>query len=118
MYEILEGGGFTTGGVNFDAKVRRTSFEPADLFYAHIAGMDSFAIGLKVAAKLIEDKALQKYVDDRYASFKEGIGAEIAARKVDFKKLEQYALQNNPIVHKSGRIEVLRSIVNQYLLNA
>jgi len=117
MYEILLGGGFTTGGVNFDAKVRRTSFEPVDLFYAHIAGMDSFAIGLKVAAKLIEDKALQKYVDERYASFREGIGAEIAARRVDFKKLEEYALQNKPIVSKSGRIEVLRTIVNQYLLS-
>ena len=117
MYEILQGGGFTTGGVNFDAKVRRTSFEPVDLFYAHIAGMDSFAIGLKVAAKLIEDKALQKYVDERYASFREGIGAEIAARRVDFKKLEEYALQNKPIVSKSGRIEVLRTIVNQYLLS-
>src|SRR5690606_18556049 len=91
MFEILKNGGLAPGGVNFDAKVRRQSFEPEDLFYAHIAGMDSFAIGLKVAAKLIEDKVIDNILDERYASFKTGIGADIVAGKANFKTLEEYA---------------------------
>lgn len=118
MYEILKNeGGIGRGGVNFDAKVRRNSFEPEDLFYAHIAGMDSFAVGLKVAAKLLEDRALESFIDERYASFNEGIGAEITARKTTLQSLEQHALKNNPIVHRSGRVEVLRATINQYLLS-
>ncbi|MDU2243187.1 MAG: xylose isomerase, partial [Paenibacillus sp.] len=74
MYEILQNGGLGSGGVNFDAKVRRSSFEPEDLFYAHIAGMDTFAKGLKVAGKMIEDKFIENLLNDRYASFKTGIG--------------------------------------------
>ncbi|GFR38559.1 xylose isomerase [Insulibacter thermoxylanivorax] len=117
MYEILENGGLAPGGVNFDAKVRRTSFEPEDLFYAHIAGMDSFAIGLKVAAKLIEDKVIDNILEERYATFKTGIGADIVAGKANFKTLEEYALKNNKIELKSGRIENIRNILNQYLLS-
>ena len=117
MYEILENGGLAPGGVNFDAKVRRQSFEPEDLFYAHIAGMDSFAIGLKVAAKLIEDKVIDQIIDERYATFKTGIGADIVAGKADFKTLEQYALENSEIKVRSGRLEQVRDIINQYLLN-
>ncbi|WP_058304384.1 xylose isomerase [Gorillibacterium timonense] len=119
MYEILQNeGGIGRGGVNFDAKVRRQSFEPIDVVYGHIAGMDSFARGLVVAAKLLEDRALVHVIDNKYASFKSGIGADIVAGKVDFKSLEAYALQNNPIVNKSGNLELVRAIVNQYLLNA
>jgi xylose isomerase len=117
MFEILKNGGLAPGGVNFDAKVRRQSFEPEDLFYAHIAGMDSFAIGLKVAAKLIEDKVIDNVIEDRYASFKTGIGADIVSGKANFKTLEQYALQNNEIKVKSGRLEVIRNTLNQYLLS-
>jgi len=117
MYEILKNGGLAPGGVNFDAKVRRQSFEPEDLFYAHIAGMDSFAIGLKVAAKLIEEKVLDKFIEERYASFKTGIGAEIVSGKANFKTLEKYALENNEIKLQSGRLEVIRNTLNQYLLN-
>ena len=117
MYEILENGGLAPGGVNFDAKVRRQSFEPEDLFYAHIAGMDSFAIGLKVAAKLIEDKVIDQIIDERYATFKTGIGADIVAGKADFKTLEQYALETSEIKVRSGRLEQVRDIINQYLLN-
>ena len=116
MYEILLNGGIGKGGVNFDAKVRRQSFEPEDLFHAHIAGMDAFAKGLKVAAKLIEDRALESFIDERYSSFNTGIGAEITSRKASLASLEQYALQNNPIVNRSGRLEYLRALVNQYLL--
>lgn len=118
MYEILKNGGLGKGGVNFDSKTRRASFEPIDVVYSHIAGMDSFARGLQVAAKLLEDKVLENVVANRYASFQTGIGAEIAAGKADFKSLEAYALQNNPIVNVSGRQELIKSVLNQYLLNA
>jgi xylose isomerase len=118
MYEILKNGGLGKGGVNFDAKTRRASFEPVDLVYSHIAGMDAFARGLQVAAKLLEDRALENIIDDRYSSFKTGIGAEIVSGKADFKSLEAYALQNNPIVNKSGRLELIKATLNQYILNA
>jgi xylose isomerase len=116
MYEVLLNGGLPKGGINFDAKVRRASFEPDDLFYAHILGMDSFAKGLKVAAKLIEDKALEGFISERYASYTQGIGADIVSGKANFKTLEQYAFQNNPIVNRSGRQEMLKSLLNQYIL--
>lgn len=77
MYEILLNGGLGSGGLNFDAKVRRGSFEPEDLFYAHIAGMDSFAVGLKVANKLLEDRVLEDFIAERYRSYTEGVGLEI-----------------------------------------
>lgn len=116
MYEILMNGGLGKGGLNFDAKVRRGSFEAEDLFHAHIAGMDSFAIGLKVANKLIEDRVLEDFISDRYASFKEGIGLEIVEGRTNLHKLEQYALQIGDVTNKSGRQERLKAIVNQYLL--
>lgn len=117
MYEILKNGGLAPGGVNFDAKVRRQSFEPEDLFYAHIAGMDSFAIGLKVAAKLIEDKVLDNVIEERYATFKSEIGQHILSGKATLKSLEEYALQNNEIKLASGRLEQVRNIFNEYLLS-
>lgn len=116
MYEILLNGGLGKGGLNFDAKVRRGSFEPEDLFHAHIAGMDSFAIGLKVAAKLLEDRVLEDFVADRYSSYTEGIGLDIVEGRADFHKLEEYALQLGNIQNRSGRQERLKAIVNQYLL--
>ncbi|MGM7723127.1 xylose isomerase [Metabacillus sp. Hm71] len=116
MYEILKNGGLGKGGLNFDAKVRRGSFEAEDLFHAHIAGMDSFAIGLKVANKLIEDKVLDEFVEQRYSSYSEGIGLEIVEGRADFRKLEEYALQLGEIKNESGRQERLKALVNQYLL--
>lgn len=118
MYEILlNEGGIGRGGVNFDAKVRRSSFEPIDVIYSHIAGMDAFARGLQVAAKLIEDRVFDQIIDTRYASFKSGIGAEIVSGKANFKTLEAYALQNNPIVNQSGRLELIKNTLNQYISN-
>jgi xylose isomerase len=118
MYEILlNEGGIGRGGVNFDAKVRRTSFEPIDVVHAHIAGMDAFARGLQVAGKLIEDRVFDQILDTRYASFKSGIGADIVSGKANFKTLEAYALQNNPIVNQSGRTELIKNTINQYLIN-
>jgi len=118
MYETLKAGGFTKGGLNFDAKVRRGSFEPEDLFYAHIAGMDAFAKGFKIAYKIIEDGKLDKFVQDRYSSYMTGIGKDIVDGKVGFKELEQYALQNDQIKNKSGRQELLETILNQYILES
>lgn len=117
MYEVLKNGGIAPGGLNFDAKVRRASFEPEDLFLAYIAGMDTFAKGLKVAYKLLEDGKLEDFITDRYKSFKEGIGLEILDGKADLESLEKYALNNSKIVNKSGRQELLESIVNEYIYN-
>jgi len=116
MYEVLKNGGLHSGGLNFDAKVRRASFEPVDLFYAHIAGMDAFAKGLKIAYRLLEDGVLEKFIEERYSSYREGIGKEIVEGKVGFKELEQYALKNSNITNVSGRQEMLETIVNQYIL--
>jgi len=115
MYTILRGGGFTTGGLNFDAKVRRQSIDLEDLFYAHIGAMDSFARGLKNAAKIIEDKALQKLVDERYAGWNSGIGAEIESGKAGFEELEAYTLKNGEPEVKSGRQELAENILNEYI---
>lgn len=117
MYEVLKAGGIGRGGVNFDAKVRRGSFQDDDLFLAHIAGMDSFAWGLKAAAKLIENRTLDGIVDNRYRSFKEGIGADIVSGKATLKSLEQYALQNNPIVNESGRLERIRLMLSETIFS-
>ncbi|NLC19701.1 MAG: xylose isomerase [Clostridiales bacterium] len=116
MYEILLAGGFTTGGLNFDSKVRRGSFEDVDLFYAYIAGMDAFAKGLKVAAKLLEDGVFEKFKEERYASWRTGIGKDIIDGKVGFKELEEYAMKYGTTPNSSGRQELLESILNQYIL--
>jgi xylose isomerase len=117
MYEVLKMGGFTKGGLNFDAKVRRGSFEAIDLFYAHIAGMDAFAKGLKAAAKMIEDGKIDRFIEDRYSSYSAGIGKDIVNGKVGFKELEEYALKLDKVVISSGRQEMLETIVNGYILN-
>lgn len=118
MVEILKNDGLGTGGLNFDAKVRRGSFDPEDLFYAHIAGMDTFAVGAKVAQRLIEDKVLDNFIADRYSSYSEGIGLEIVEGKTDFHKLEKHALQLEKIENKSGRQEQLKAVLNKYILEA
>ncbi|MBA4549721.1 xylose isomerase [Thermoactinomyces intermedius] len=117
MYEILKNGGLKPGGLNFDAKVRRGSFEPDDLFLAHIVGMDSFAVGLKVAQKLIEDQVLDGWIEKRYESYRDGIGKAIVEGKTDFHKLEEYALGLSEIRNESGRLEQIKATINQYLLN-
>ncbi|GAE91974.1 xylose isomerase [Gracilibacillus boraciitolerans JCM 21714] len=118
MYEIIKNGGLGSGGLNFDAKVRRGgSFDQEDLFHAHIAGMDHFAIGYKVANQLVQDRVFENIIDDRYASFKEGIGKDIVEGKADFKSLEAHALNLKEIKNKSGRLEVIKATINQYLLN-
>ncbi|WP_294406136.1 xylose isomerase [uncultured Ruminococcus sp.] len=119
MYEVLKAGGFTNGGLNFDAKARRGSFTHEDIFLSYIAGMDTFALGLKAAAKLIEDGRIDKFVDDRYASWNSGIGADIIAGKVGMADLEKYALEKGEVTDSltSGRQEYLESVVNQVMFN-
>lgn len=118
MYEVIKNGGLGRGGLNFDAKVRRGSFEVDDLFHAHIAGMDTFAVGLRVAQKLIDDKVLDGVIENRYMSYTEGIGLDIVEGKTDFHKLEQHALGLGEIENRSGRLEKIKSTINQYLLKA
>lgn len=115
MYEVLKQGGIAPGGFNFDSKVRRASFEVEDLFLAYIAGMDTFAKGLLIAHKLLEDEVFENFTKERYSSFSEGIGKDIVDGKVGFKELETYALQMPVIKNKSGRQEMLEAILNRYI---
>jgi xylose isomerase len=116
MYVLLRHGGLTTGGLNFDAKVRRESFEPVDLFHAHIGGMDAFARGLKIAAAIRKEGLLDKIVAERYDSWTKGIGEEITAGKHDFKSLEKYMLDKGEVSPlRSGRQELIENIINYYL---
>jgi xylose isomerase len=116
MYSVLKYGGFTTGGVNFDAKVRRESFEPIDLFYAHIGGMDAFAHGLKIAAAMRADGRLEKLLKERYASWDSGLGAEIEAGKHSLASLEALMLRRGEAApNASGRQEMIENLINTYL---
>ncbi|HHT77269.1 MAG TPA: xylose isomerase [Clostridiaceae bacterium] len=115
MYEIIKAGGFTKGGLNFDSKARRASNAPEDVFYSYISGMDCFALGLKMAYKLIEDGRIDNFVSDRYATFNEGIGAKIVAGEVTMADLEKYALEKGEVKAQSGRQERLESILNDIL---
>ncbi|MCO5064890.1 MAG: xylose isomerase [Rhizobiaceae bacterium] len=115
-YYVLQNGGFTTGGTNFDAKLRRQSLDPQDLLVAHVGGMDCCARGLKAAAKMVEDKALSKPLDDRYAGWD---SAEAKAMLSGKRTLEEIAkrvvaegIEPEP---RSGRQEYLENIVNRYV---
>jgi xylose isomerase len=102
--------------VNFDAKVRRESFEPIDLFHAHIGGMDAFALGLKVAARIRADGELATFVKDRYASWDSGIGQQVESGKVGLAELEKYMLEKGDAAKNvSGRQEMLENMINRYL---
>jgi len=116
MLTILKYGGFKTGGTNFDAKVRRESFEPEDLFHAHVGGMDAFARGLKIAAAIRKDGRLAKFVKERYASWDSGIGAKIEAGKADSAALEAYMLKKGEVTgNESGRQEYLENLINEFI---
>ena len=115
MYTILNAGGFTTGGLNFDAKLRRQSIDPEDLFYAHIGGMDAFARGLKNAAKMIKGRKFEKAIFKRYAGWDTAFGKRIEKRKVGFAELEAYTLKNGEPKIQSGRQELLENMLNDYL---
>lgn len=116
MLVILAQGGLAPGGTNFDAKVRRESIDPIDLFHAHIGGMDTFARGLKIAAQIREDGVLSEFVDERYGSFNEGIGKRIDQGQATFAELEEYMLEKGEVSpNMSGRQELLENIINRYI---
>jgi len=116
MYEVLKAGGFTKGGLNFDAKTRRGSNTFEDMFIGYIAGMDAFALGLRIAYKIIEDGRIDKFIQERYSSYKEGIGKDILDGKVTLVDLEQYALSIGEVKNiGSGRQEYLENILNSIM---
>jgi xylose isomerase len=116
MLCILKMGGFKKGGLNFDAKVRRESFEPDDLFLAHIAGMDTFARGLKIAARIRRDGRLADFVKERYSSWDGELGKKIEKKKVSFSDLEKYALKLGEVkTNRSGRQEYLENLFNEFI---
>ncbi len=116
MYEVLKAGGFTNGGLNFDAKTRRGSNTPEDLFYSFIAGMDTFALGLRKALALVEDGRIDQFIAERYASWTTGIGKRVIDGEATMEELEQYALRMGDVsTNLSGRQEYLESVVNDVL---
>ena len=118
MYEIVKAGGFVTGGLNFDAKTRRGSNTIEDIFLAHIAGMDAFALGLINAYKLIEDGRIEEFVENRYASYNSGIGLDIVNGTATLESLSDYALSlSDDVKPESGRQEYLESIVNSVIFS-
>jgi xylose isomerase len=116
MLTMLKYGGLSTGGTNFDAKCRRESSEPVDLFHAHVGGMDAFARGLKIAAAIRKDGRLADFVQKRYSSWDGGIGAKIEAGTVGLRQLERYALKLGEVkTNASGRQEMLENLINEFI---
>ncbi|MBD0353163.1 MAG: xylose isomerase, partial [Flavisolibacter sp.] len=115
MLIILEAGGFQGGGVNFDAKIRRNSTDPIDLFYAHIGGMDAFARALIIADTILQKSDYKKFRQERYASFDSGKGKEFEEGKLSLEDLRAYAIEAGEPEVRSGRQEYLENIINRYL---
>ncbi len=115
MMVILKQGGLKPGGVNFDAKIRRGSFDLADLFHAHIGGMDAFARGLKTAHKIIEDGQVDDFVKSRYAGWRSGVGKRILSGKASFEEMEAFVHKHGEAQKTSGREEWLEALINTYL---
>lgn len=115
MYEILKVGGFVTGGLNFDAKTRRQSNTFEDILLSYIAGMDGFALGLRVAAKIIEDGRIDEFIKERYASYNDGIGKKIVDGTTSLKELHDYALGLTNVEVPSGRQEYLEAVLNEVM---
>jgi xylose isomerase len=116
MYYILQGGGFTTGGNNFDAKIRRQSIEPADLFYGHIGAVDTVARGLLNAAAMIERGEITKFVKDRYAGWQGGPGSNMLAGKMTLESISDGAVSEgiNP-QPRSGHQELIENVISRYI---
>jgi len=118
MYEVIKAGGFINGGLNFDAKARRGSFELEDIFYAYIAGMDAFAQGLKAAIAIIEDGRIEEFVKERYSSWNSDLGKKIRAGKATLEELSVLALEMGDVhTNMSGRQEYLENVMNQVLFS-
>jgi xylose isomerase len=115
MLVILEAGGFTTGGVNFDAKTRRNSTDLEDIFLAHIGGMDAFARGVIIAEAVLQKSDYKKLRKERYASYDSGKGATFEAGKMKLEDLRSYALEAGEPKQTSGKQEMFENIINQYI---
>lgn len=115
MLVILEAGGLGGGGINFDAKIRRNSTDPEDLFYAHIGGMDAFARALIVANDVLEKSEYRQFRKERYSSFDSGKGKEFEQGKLSLEDLRSYAIENGEPEIRSGRQEWLENIINRYI---
>jgi len=115
MYIILQGGGLGTGGLNFDAKLRRQSIDPADMFHGHVGGMDVCARGLLNAAKMIEDGKLKNAVDRRYADWDSELGRSYMKGSMSLEDLSSWVLDKKLDPQpRSGRQEELENLVNRY----
>jgi xylose isomerase len=115
MLILLEAGGLNKGGINFDAKIRRNSTDPVDLFYAHIGGMDTFARALIVADAVLQQSDYKKLRQQRYSSYDSGAGADFEAGKLDLVALRDYAVANGEPAMISGKQELYENIINQYI---
>lgn len=113
MLVVLEAGGLGNGGFNFDAKLRRNSTDPEDLFLGHIAGMDTFARALLIADKLLNEKRIMDFRDNRYLSFHEEEGRSFEAGNLTLEQLRQIAIQQGEPELQSGKQELIESIINQ-----
>ena len=117
MYEVIKAGGFTNGGLNFDAKTRRQSNTFDDILLSYIAGMDAFALGLIKAYRLIEDGRIEEYIKERYASYSEGIGKRIIEGRETLESLAAYAASLKDVMPVSGRQEYLEAVLNNILFS-
>jgi len=115
MLIILEAGGFKGGGINFDAKIRRNSTDPADLFYAHIGGMDSFARALITAVNILQKSDYKKLRKDRYASYDSGKGKDFEEGKLSLEDLRAFAVENGDPATISGKQEYMENIINRFI---
>jgi xylose isomerase len=117
MYEVIKAGGFKEGGLNFDSKTRRGSFNPDDIFLSYIAGMDAFALGLRIAGKMIADGRIDGFVKERYCGWNDGIGKEILSGNMSLADLEKYALDKGEVLQSvtSGRQEYLETVMNEIM---
>jgi xylose isomerase len=115
MLVIMEAGGLKGGGINFDAKIRRNSTDPADLFYAHIGGIDAFARALITADNILQKSDYKKIREERYASFDSGRGKEFEEGKLSLEDLRAYAIENGEPEVKSGKQEYLENLINRFI---
>lgn len=115
MLVIQRSGGLHSGGINFDAKIRRNSTDPTDLFYAHIVGMDTFARGLIIADKILQDGALEQMRKDRYSSFDNGAGKDFEEGRLSIEDLRKYAIGHGEPKLKSGQQELYELIINKFI---
>ncbi len=115
MLVIIEAGGFAGGGINFDAKIRRNSTDPEDLFYAHIGGMDTFARSLIIADAVLQKSDYKKIRSERYASYDNGKGKEFEQGKLSLEDLRAYAVENGEPAIKSGKQEYVENLINRFI---